>query len=94
MTIEGFFVEINLRKRWLLCCSYNPKKPLISEHFNEIGKNLDLLLSKYDNFMFIGDLNAEPTETAVSDFCEIYNLRNLIKDKHVLKILLNQLALI
>ena len=68
MTIEGFFVEINLRKkRWLLCCSYNPKKPLISEHLNEIGKNLDLLLSKYDNFMLIGDLNAEPTEAAVFD---------------------------
>ena len=57
MTIEGFFVEINLRKkRWLLCCSYNPKKPLISEHLNEIGKNLDLLLSKYDNFMLIGSI--------------------------------------
>ena len=26
MTIEGGFVEINMRKkRWLLCCSYNPK---------------------------------------------------------------------
>ena len=26
MTIEGFFVEINLRKkRWFLCCSYNQK---------------------------------------------------------------------
>ena len=26
--IEGFFVEINLRnkKKWLLSCSYNPKK--------------------------------------------------------------------
>ena len=86
MTIEGFFVEINLRKkRWLLCCSYNPKKPLISEHLNEIGKNLDLLLSKYDNFMLIGDLNAEPTEAAVSDFCEIYNLKHLIKDKTCFK---------
>ena len=54
MTIEGFFVEINLRKkRWLLCCSYNPKKPLISEHLNEIGKNLDLLLSKYDKYVAV-----------------------------------------
>ena len=26
MIIEGFFVEINLRKKkWILCCSYNPK---------------------------------------------------------------------
>ena len=42
MTIERFFVEINLRKRrWLLCCLYNPKKPLTSEHLNELGKNLD-----------------------------------------------------
>ena len=23
---EGFFVEIILRKKWLLCCSYNPDK--------------------------------------------------------------------
>ena len=69
MKIEGFFVEINLRKkRWVLCCSYNPKTHLISKHLNEIGKNLDLLLSKYDNFMLIGDLNAEPTKAALSDF--------------------------
>ena len=35
------------------------KKLLISEHLNEIGKNLDLELSKYDNSMLMGDLNAE-----------------------------------
>ena len=29
----------------------------------------------------MGDLNAEPTEAAVSDFCEIYNLKHLIKEK-------------
>ena len=52
-----------------------------------------LLLSKYDNFMLIGDLNAEPAEAAVSDFCEIYNLKHLRK-KTWFKILLNQLALI
>ena len=58
---------------------------MISEHLNEIGKNLDLLLSKYDNFMLIGDLNAEPTKAVVSDFCEIYNLKHLIKDKTCFK---------
>ena len=82
MTIEGFFVEINLRKKkWVLCCTYNPKTSLISKHLNEIGKSLDLLLSKYDNFMLIGGLNAEPTEGTLSDFCEIYNLKHLTKDK-------------
>ena len=51
MTIEGFFVEINLRKKWVLCCTCNPKASFISKHLNKIGKNLDLLLSKYDNFI-------------------------------------------
>ena len=35
--------------------------------------------------MLIGDLNAEPTEATVSDFCEIYNLKYLIKDKTCFK---------
>ena len=84
MIIEGLFVEISLRKK-SGSCSYNPKTSLISKYLNEIGKNLDLLLSKYDNFMLIGDLNAEPTKATVSDFCEIYNLKYLIKDKTCFK---------
>ena len=35
--------------------------------------------------MLIGGLNAEPTEATVSDFCEIYNLKHLIKDKTCFK---------
>ena len=58
---------------------------MISEHLNEIGKNLDLSLSKYDNLMLIRPLNAELTEAAISDFCEIYNLKHLIKDKTCFK---------
>ena len=58
---------------------------MISDHLNKIGKNLDLLLSEYDSFMFICDLNAEPTVAAVSDFCEIFNLKHLIKDKTCFK---------
>ena len=72
MKIEGFFIELNLRrKKWLLCCSYNPKYSQISHHLKEIGKNLDVLTSKYDNIILMGDFNAEPADTVVSDFCEI-----------------------
>ena len=71
MTIEGFFCRNQFeKKKWVLCCSYNPKTSLISKH---------------DNFMLIGDLNAEPTEATVSDFCKIYNLKHLIKDKTCFK---------
>ena len=84
MTI-GLFVETNLqKKKWLLCCSYNPKKSVISNHLKEIGNNLDLLSSKYDNYLLTGDFNAEPSESVFSDFCEIYNTKN-IKEKTCLK---------
>ena len=82
MKIEGFFIELNLRrKKWLLCCSYNPKYSQISHHLKEIGKDLDVLTSNYDNIILMGDFNAEPADTAVSDFCEIYNLNNIIREK-------------
>ena len=35
--------------------------------------------------MLIGNLNREPTETAVLDLCEIYNLTNLMKHKACFK---------
>ena len=35
--------------------------------------------------MLIGDLNAEPSEATVFDFCIIYNLKNLIKGKTCFK---------
>ena len=86
MKIEGFFIELNLRrKKWLLCCSYNPKYSQISHHLQEIGKDLDGLTSRYENIVLMGDFNAEPTDTTLSDFCEIYNLKNVIKDKTCFK---------
>ena len=37
MKTEGFLIELNLRrKKWLLCCFYNPKYSQISHHFKEI----------------------------------------------------------
>ena len=54
MKIEGIFIELNLkRKRWLLCSSYYPKCSQISHHFKEIGKYLDVFISKYDNIILI-----------------------------------------
>ena len=55
---EAFYVELNIRKRKsLLCCSYNPNKNLINKDLDETGKNLDLLSSKYDNFIRPRDFN-------------------------------------
>ena len=40
---------------------------------------------KYDNFVLPGDLNSEPTESAVRYFCQIYSCKNLIKDNTCFK---------
>ena len=55
------------------------KQNLISNHLKEIGKNLDNYSSKYDNFILLGDLNSEPTKSAVRDFYQIYDCKNQIK---------------
>ena len=78
--IECLSIELKLRsKKWLLLCSYNPHNNLISEHLSIIGKNLDLFSSDYDNILLMGDLNAEPHDNHLKDFCDIDNLKNLIK---------------
>ena len=46
---------------------------------------MDNYSSKYDNFILLGDLNSEPTESAVGDFCQIYECKNLIKDNTCFK---------
>ena len=57
---EGIFVEINLRKKkWLLCCSYNPLKSNIANHLKNSCKILVKLNSTYDNLVLLGDFNIE-----------------------------------
>ena len=71
LSVEGFFVEIRLRKKTgLLCSSGNPRKNLIVNHLNCIGINLDSQLGQYENFIPMGDFNVEPndaTEKFLSD---------------------------
>ena len=84
--IEGSCIEINIRKkRPLLVCTYNSNKNLISNHLKEIRKNFNNCSSKYDSFILLGDLNSEPTESTVRDFCQIYGSKNLIKDNTCFK---------
>ena len=61
-------------------CSYNPAKSNISSHLTMVGRSWDSYMSSYDNFLVIGDLHSEINEMAVTEFCETYNLQNLVKD--------------
>ena len=77
---EGIFLEINLRKRkWLLFGGYNPHKDNILHFVNQLGAILDEYMASYDNFLLLGDFNAEMSNHILSEFCGEYNLNNLIK---------------
>ena len=88
--LEGIFLELNLKKsKWFLFGGYNPNKENISYFVNALGPVIDHYMPKYDNFILLGDFNSEMGENAMSDFCDTYNLINLIKDPTCFKNPLN-----
>ena len=46
---------------------------------------MDLYSSKYDNFFLLGDLNSQPSEPTIKDFCQLYSCKNIIKDNTCFK---------
>ena len=84
--IWNFFVEFNLRSRkLLLSCSYNPNTNLIADHLHCIGRRIVFCSSKYDNFIVLGDLNTEVSNSFSEQFCSSYNLISLIKEPTCIK---------
>ena len=50
--IEAFFFKFNFRKKkWLVCCSYNPNRNNISNHLEALRKSLDLYSAHYENIV-------------------------------------------
>ena len=78
---EGFYLEINLRKKkWLLCCSYNPNKNNIQFHLENLTKSLAVYSSNYENLIILGDFNVSIDNSYMAGFCDTYDLRSLITE--------------
>ena len=45
-----------------------------------MGKAVDSLSSKYENFLIKRDFNAHASDTSVKDFCDIYSFQDQIKE--------------
>ena len=45
-----------------------------------MGKTIDSLSSRYENFLLIGDFNFEVSDVSMKEFCDIYSFKNLIKE--------------
>ena len=88
--IEGLFIELNLRgKTWLLFGSYHPPQQPDKHYFDNISQAFDKYISLYDNYLCIGDLNAEEGETRMGEFLNRYGLNNLVKEPTCFKSLDN-----
>ena len=56
---EGIFLEINLKKtKWLLFGGYNYHKSNIGNFLGKLGPSLDHYMTKFDNFLILGEFNA------------------------------------
>ena len=78
--VEAMFIEVKFGKTtWLLVGGYNPQKESIKYFLSHLSKGIDKNLSSYDNFLVIGDFNCPVAEKEMKEFCEIYDLENLIK---------------
>ena len=78
--IECILLDLRIRKkRFLLIGGYNPDKKLISHFLSHVGKCIDKNLGNFDHFLILGDLNSEMSEEPMKDFCDLYDLGNLIK---------------
>ena len=79
--IEAIFIEVNIRNcKWLLMGGYNPNNENISYFLSNVSKIIDTYLKDYENIILIGDFNSSVTEHTMSEFCQMYNLHNLINE--------------
>ena len=87
---EGIFIEINLRKcKWLIFGGYNYIKGNIETFLRNLGTTLDKHMTQIENFLIIGDFNSEIHEESMTEFCEGYNLQNLVREPTCFKNPLN-----
>ena len=57
-----------------------PKRNTLALFLSHVGKSLYYQIGKYEHLILIGDFNSQMEEDAMKEFCETYNLKNLITE--------------
>ena len=79
--VDTIFFELTLRnKKWLFMGGYNPASETSSYFLDHVSKSLDKTMANYDNILILGDFNSTMSDVPMKNFCELYNLENLIKE--------------
>ena len=83
---EFLTVETNLlRIKWLLISSYNPHENYVSNHLTNLSKIIDKNSSRYDKYLCKGEFNLETSEIALRYFCDLYKLKNFVREPNCFK---------
>ena len=73
--------ELNLRKKKrLIFCYYNPQKHLLKYSFFQIESAINFHSNTYENFIILGNFNAEIYDFYMESFCTINNLKCILKE--------------
>ena len=79
--IEAIIFELTLRnKKWIIMGAYNPAYETIPYVLDRVIISLDKSMANYDNILILGDHNSLMSDGPMKNFCELYNLENLIKE--------------
>ena len=78
--IEGFLVEMNLRKtKWLIFGGYRRPRQAVEYSFKHLSFALDTYRQTYEKFLLTSDFNIVETEPLLSGFLGSYDSKNLVK---------------
>ena len=77
---EIIFLEITLcNHKWLLIGLYKPPGQKEKGFLENLSSILNKYISKYQNFILIGDFNSSFENKNLADFTTLFNLESLIK---------------
>ena len=72
--------------KWLIVGCYHSSSQNDDYYFCNLTKVLDSLNYNYEQILFIEDFNSEDHETEISNFLNNHETKNIVKEKHVLKV--------
>ena len=85
--IQAISLDINLKQRKLLVVSiYRPPDQNLDYFLSSITGLLDHYLKSYEDFVIIGDFNANESNPAMETFLNQHKCKNIIKSKTCYKL--------
>ena len=84
--IETIVIEINISgQKWCIISIYRNEDVNPSTFFSYLSQSLDQIFNIYENIIIMGDININSLDknaskfTHLQDFCDSFDLRNLVK---------------